>query len=69
MRRLDTAGGNARYRLEVELDDQIIGFGVRRDEAVTRERRTLRTMASAEPHPKGLRSRLHSWGHGRRSHG
>ncbi len=42
MRRLDPAGGNARYRLEVELDDQIIGFGVRRDEAVTRERRTLR---------------------------
>lgn len=30
------------YRLEVELDDQITGFGVRRDDAVTRERRTLR---------------------------
>lgn len=32
----------AQYRLEVELDDQISGFGVRRDDAVTRERRTLR---------------------------
>ncbi len=32
----------AQYRLEVELDDTISGFGVRRDDAVTRERRTLR---------------------------
>ena len=32
----------ARYRLEVELDDQIIGLGIRADSAVTRERRTLR---------------------------
>ena len=32
----------AQYRLEVGLDDQISGFGVRRDDAVTRERRTLR---------------------------
>ena len=31
-----------RFRLEVELDDQITGFGVRADNAVTRERRTLR---------------------------
>lgn len=30
------------YRLEVELDDQISGFGVRSDDTVTRERRTLR---------------------------
>ena len=38
------ASGHAtpRYRLEVELDDQITGFGVRSDNAVTRERRTLR---------------------------
>ena len=36
------SGGSARYRLEVELDDKISGFGVRRDDAVTRERRTLR---------------------------
>ena len=30
------------YRLEVELDDNITGFGIRPDDAVTRERRTLR---------------------------
>lgn len=36
------ASGNARFRLEVELDDDIIGFGVRQDNAITRERRTLR---------------------------
>lgn len=38
------AAGTAppRYRLEVELDDQITGFGIRIDNAVTRERRTLR---------------------------
>lgn len=30
------------YRLEVELDDDITGFGIRSDNAVTRERRTLR---------------------------
>ena len=34
--------GPARYRLEVELNDEITGFGVRRDNAITRERRTLR---------------------------
>jgi len=34
--------GNARFRLEVELDDDITGFGVRQDNAITRERRTLR---------------------------
>jgi LPS-assembly lipoprotein len=33
---------SARYRLEVELDDNITGFGIRPDNAVTRERRTLR---------------------------
>ena len=36
------ARGAARYRLEVELDDDIAGFGIRSDDAVTRERRTLR---------------------------
>jgi LPS-assembly lipoprotein len=38
------AGGTTppTYRLEVELDDNIIGFGVRADNGVTRERRTLR---------------------------
>jgi LPS-assembly lipoprotein len=35
-------GGAARYRLEVTLDDQIVGFGLRSDDAETRERRTLR---------------------------
>jgi LPS-assembly lipoprotein len=30
------------YRLEVELDDQVLGFGIRGDNSVTRERRTLR---------------------------
>ncbi len=34
--------GNATYRLEVELDDNITGFGIRGDRATTRERRTLR---------------------------
>ncbi len=40
--RLGGGGGAARYRLEVELDDQITGFGIRSDNSVTRERRTLR---------------------------
>jgi len=35
-------GDPARYRLEVDLDDDITGFGIRADNAVTRERRTLR---------------------------
>lgn len=35
-------GGEARFRLEVELDDRIQGFGIRPDNSVTRERRTLR---------------------------
>lgn len=30
------------YRLVVRLDDSITGFGVRADDAITRERRTLR---------------------------
>jgi LPS-assembly lipoprotein len=41
--RLGAAGsGTARYRLDVTLDDNITGFGIRGDRAVTRERRTLR---------------------------
>ena len=37
------AGGTApRYRLEVKLDDKIIGLGVRADNSVSRERRSLR---------------------------
>jgi LPS-assembly lipoprotein len=35
-------GSGARYRLEIELDDDITGFGIRSDDAVTRERRSLR---------------------------
>jgi LPS-assembly lipoprotein len=35
-------GEAVRYRLEVELSDDITGFGIRSDNAVTRERRTLR---------------------------
>jgi LPS-assembly lipoprotein len=38
----DREGGDAVYRLEVELDDNITGFGIRGDSAATRERRTLR---------------------------
>lgn len=40
--RLGSPGSGARYRLDVRLDDTIIGLGVRRDDSVTRERRTLR---------------------------
>lgn len=40
--RLTGDSGGARYRLEVKLDDQIAGLGVRRDDSVARERRTLR---------------------------
>lgn len=42
--RLAEADGSAapRYRLQVALDDEITGFGVRRNDTITRERRTLR---------------------------
>lgn len=41
--RLSAAGEREpRYRLVVALDDRIEGFGVRADDTVTRERRTLR---------------------------
>jgi len=41
--RLQPLGSGApRYKLIVKLDDDITGFGVRSDDAVTRERRTLR---------------------------
>jgi LPS-assembly lipoprotein len=36
------AKGPARYRLVIKLDDNITGLGVRRDDSITRERRTLR---------------------------
>jgi LPS-assembly lipoprotein len=37
-----SADGAPLYRLEVKLDDRIIGLGVRADDSVSRERRTLR---------------------------
>jgi LPS-assembly lipoprotein len=37
-----TGSAEARYRLEIELDDDIVGLGIRGDRAVTRERRSLR---------------------------
>jgi LPS-assembly lipoprotein len=41
--RLGTKPGEQHpYRLEIKLDDDITGFGIRADDAVTRERRTLR---------------------------
>jgi len=41
--RLDASGeGQAAYRLDVTLDDNITAFGIRGDQAATRERRTLR---------------------------
>ena len=40
--RLGAADASSSYRLEVELDDDITGFGIRGDSATTRERRTLR---------------------------
>ncbi|RVT92643.1 LPS assembly lipoprotein LptE [Sphingomonas crocodyli] len=40
--RLHHRDTTALYRLEVELDDSITGFGIRQDSAVTRERRQLR---------------------------
>ena len=40
--RLRGGGETPLYRLEVELDDDITGYGIRADNAVTRQRRTLR---------------------------
>lgn len=40
--RFGTTVDQPRFRLEVELDDHIIGFGVRGDNSISRERRTLR---------------------------
>jgi LPS-assembly lipoprotein len=51
--RLAGGAGPKRYRLEVELDDQIIGFGVRADDAETRERRTLRARYRLVEQDKG----------------
>ncbi|GLR46777.1 LPS assembly lipoprotein LptE [Sphingomonas astaxanthinifaciens] len=40
--RLGEPKGDERYRLDVEVDDDVTGFGIRGDTAVTRERRTIR---------------------------
>lgn len=40
--RVGEADANARYRIDVALDDDISGYGVRADDTVTRERRSLR---------------------------
>lgn len=40
--RIGDHGDNARYRVDIRLDDQIQGFGIRSDQSTTRERRQLR---------------------------
>lgn len=40
--RLPSDGAPAQYRLDIRLDDQIRGLGLRADDSVSRERRTLR---------------------------
>ena len=45
--------GAPRYRLVIELDDKIEGFGIRRDDAITRERRTLRARYQLTDGEKG----------------
>jgi LPS-assembly lipoprotein len=40
--RIGNNGAAARYRLDIKLDDQIEGFGIRADRTTTRERRELR---------------------------
>lgn len=36
------SGSAVRYRMDIVLDDKIEGFGLRADDSITRERRTLR---------------------------
>ncbi|GAA3998614.1 LPS assembly lipoprotein LptE [Sphingomonas humi] len=38
----DPKQGDRKFRLEVEVDDDLTSFGIRGDTAVTRERRTIR---------------------------
>jgi LPS-assembly lipoprotein len=40
--RVASNGAKPLYRLDVKLDDKIIALGIRADDSVTRERRTLR---------------------------
>jgi LPS-assembly lipoprotein len=46
-------GSASRYRLVVRLDDSIVGFGIRRDDSETRERRTLRARYQLIEREKG----------------
>lgn len=41
--RLGNVAGTPRFRLNIVVDDEVQGFGVRADDAVTREQRRLRT--------------------------
>lgn len=47
-------GSASRYRLDVRLEDSIVGFGVRTDDSVTRERRTLRARYQLVDNQSGL---------------
>jgi LPS-assembly lipoprotein len=52
--RLGEAGtASPRFRLDVKLDDNITGFGIRGDRAATRERRTLRARYQLVSIPSG----------------
>lgn len=46
-------GSGGKYRLVVRLDDSIVGFGIRRDDSETRERRTLRARYQLVEKEKG----------------
>jgi LPS-assembly lipoprotein len=48
-----TGTATPQYRLEVKLDDNITGFGIRGDRAATRERRTLRARYQLVEIPSG----------------
>jgi LPS-assembly lipoprotein len=53
--RLGEAGqGTPAYRLDVTLDDNITSFGLRRDQAATQERRTLRARYQLVDLRKGM---------------
>ena len=49
----ESGAGPARYRLDVTLDDNITSFGLRRDQAATQERRSLRARFQLVDLPNG----------------
>jgi LPS-assembly lipoprotein len=49
----DSVQGNAAYRLDVTLDDNITAFGLRSDQTATQERRTLRARFQLVSLPTG----------------